>query len=217
MTPPPRHTELCHAPAYALSHDDDAHEPRWVGWIVTAERTEGAHLKRTDDFRADPALAPGDGAKPEDYERSGYDQGHMSDAEDNGWSAEAEHLSFLLSNMIPQCPACNRQTWRYIENWTREETAKHPTLYVLSGPIFGTAPARIGHHGVWVPEAAWKLVLDLDQGEAWGFIVPNDAAHLAKGANITPYVVAPAAIEAATGLKLPLPSAIPRDRSAPMD
>jgi endonuclease G len=206
---PAHHTELCHGPAFVLSHDDDAHEPRWVAWAVTAEHLK-TNVGRTDDFRLDPALPPGAGARPSDYDKSGYDQGHMSDAEDNGWSPATEHLSFLMSNMIPQCPACNRQTWRYIENWTRDEAKKAGALYVVSGPMLDdpsmVPPKTIGRDKVWVPSASWKIVLDLAGHRGWGFIVPNETARLRPGADITPYAASFAAIERATGLKLPIPA-----------
>lgn len=211
MTPPARHTEICHAPAFVLSHDDVAHEPRWVAWIVSADHLK-TNVGRTDDFRADPADPAS--ATPADYRKSGYDQGHMSDAEDNGWSEATEHLSFLMTNMIPQCPACNRQTWRYIENWTRALTKTHPVLYVLSGPALGPSPATIGRHQVVVPSASWKIIIDAATGSAWGFIVPNQADALKPGADVSPYLAPPAAIEAAAGLELPLPAAVDRQQAA---
>lgn len=239
---PLQHTELCHWPGYVLSHDDQAHEPRWVAWVVTAEHLAVKNVGRTDDFRADPALPAGASATPADYAKSGYDQGHMSDAEDNGWSADTEHLSFLMSNMIPQCPTCNRQTWRYIENWTRAQTATHPVLYVMSGPVLpamnmNVFPLRgasntagitaadqaalprptIGKDHVWVPSASWKLVVDVAGGYAWAFIVPNEEDALKPGSDVTPYLVAPAAIEAATGLVLPLSTGIDRSKAAVLD
>ena len=217
VTPPPRHTELCYASAFILSHDDDAHQPRWVGWIVTADHVANATVPRTDDYRHDPALPPGAGATPADYAHSGYDQGHMSDAEDNAWSPATETRSFLLSNMIPQCPKCNRDTWRTIEDWTREKALLRGTLYVLSGPVFGPTHTTIGGDRVWVPSASWKLVLDLDTNQAWGFIVANDPAFLKKGKGVTPYVVSPHAVEIAANLTLPIPATVNRTKSAPLN
>ena len=214
---PPHHTELCHAPAYVLSHDDQAHEPRWVAWLVTAEHLKMPHQARSNDFRADPDLPAGAAAHPGDYQRSGYDQGHMSDAEDNSWSPASEHLSFLLSNMIPQCPPCNRQTWRYVENWTRGQAVKRGQVYVIAGPVLAPNAAAIGADHVLVPSASWKLVLDVAGGAAWGFIVPNQVQALQPGADIAPYLVTPRAVETAAGLALPLPAGVDRDRSGPLD
>ena len=236
-TAPAHHTELCHAPAFWLSHDDDAHEPRLVAWVVSAEHLKLPHIARTDDFRPDvalpcvlwnkptnsgrPACLRTTSARPSDYAGSGYDQGHMSDAEDNGWSEATEHLSFLMSNMIPQCPTCNRQTWRYIENWTRKLTATHPLLYVMSGPVLSglddQQPMLIGKDGVNVPIASWKLVIDPAGNQAWGFIVTNDPAGLQPGADISLYVVAPRTVEEAAQMTLPIPAGIDRDKSAPLN
>jgi endonuclease G len=217
LTPPARHTELCYASAFTLSHDDEAHQPRWVAWVVTADHVANATVPRADDYRHDPALPPGAGATPADYAHSGYDQGHMSDAEDNAWSQVTERLSFLLSNMIPQCPKCNRDTWRTIEDWTREKALVRGTLYVLSGPVFGPTHTTIGDDRVWVPSASWKLVLDLDANQAWGFIVANDPAFLKKGKGVSPYLVSPHAVEIAAHLTLPIPATINRSKSAPIN
>jgi len=228
LVAPAHHTELCHAPAFALSHDDDAHVPRWVAWVVTAEHLK-TNVGRTNDFRSDPDLpcikrkSDGDcgqttSARPSDYGGSGYDQGHMSDAEDNGWSDATEHLSFLMSNMLPQCPSCNRATWRYLENWTRKLTRTRPVLYVISGPVLGQQqmPQVIGKDKVRVPSASWKLVLDLAGGEAWAFIVPNDASALKPGSDISPYQETPDVVELAADLKLPIPDGIDKTKRAPL-
>ena len=184
LMPPSKHTELCHAPAYGLSHDDTAHEPRWVAWVVTAEHLRMPHEPRTNKFDDDTALPPGAGSTKADYVKTGMDKGHQSNAEDNAWSPETEQLSFLMSNMIPQCKACNEQAYRYVENWTRVQAMRRGQVYVIAGPVFGPRPATIGRDQVWVPSASWKLVLDLFRKTAWGFIVPNDPAALAPGSNI---------------------------------
>lgn len=228
LVAPAHHTELCHAPAFALSHDDHAHEPRWVAWVVTPEHLN-TKVGRTDDFRSDPDLpcikrSESDGncrqttsARPSDYDRSGYDKGHMSDAEDNGWSLATEHLSFLMSNMIPQCPSCNRQTWRYIEMWTRKLAKRGALLYVMSGPVLEQMPQVIKKGKVEVPRASWKLVLDLARGKAWTFIVPNKASALQPGSDISPYQETPDVVELAADVKLPIPDGIDKTKRTPLD
>lgn len=185
---PAHHTELCHA-GYVLSHDDDAHEPRWVAWRLTGAHLLMPHLARTNDFRADPALPPGAGARPTDYAGSHYDQGHLSDAEDNSYSAQTEHESFLMSNMIPQTPAANRQIWRYIENWTRAQATKRGEVYVIAGPVLakvgpygliGDMPKTIGPDHVVVPIASWKIAVSWRKGSTpvQGLTCQNGAGAL---------------------------------------
>lgn len=219
VTMPASHTELCR-PGYVLSHDNVAHEPRWVAWKVTAAHLAMTHIPRTNDFEADPALPAGAGAKPADYARSGFDQGHMSDAEDNAWSEETEHDSFLMSNMVPQTPANNRQVWRYIENWTRAQATKRGEVYVISGPVFVLAGhgaavthAPIGSDHVVVPAATWKVVIDTKANVAWGFVVDNDQSFPA-GSNVAPYQQPIAVIEAEIGMTLPLPPGIDKSKTA---
>jgi len=196
---PARHTELCRH-GYVVSHDDAAHEPRWVAWLLTAEHLRLPHVARTNDFRADPDLPPGAGARVADYRGSGYDMGHMSDAEDQAWSADTEHESFLLSDIIPQCPPCNRAAWRYLEDWTRAQAMRLGAVYVLAGPVFGTAPKTIGPDRVIVPMAAWRLIVA--GAQRWAFIVPNEADQLRPGADVAPYETTVEAVEDAAGLTL---------------
>jgi endonuclease G len=56
---------------YLLAHDPERKTPIWVIEHLTVERTDGPHV-RTDNFKADPDLAPGKRAELSDYSKSGY-------------------------------------------------------------------------------------------------------------------------------------------------
>ena len=43
-----------------------------------------------------------------DYQKSGYDRGHLAHAADMGYSMETMVQSFFYSNMSPQLPRFNR-------------------------------------------------------------------------------------------------------------
>ena len=69
---------LCRT-GYALSHDVDHKVPDWVAYHLTRKKMKGT-FPRSNDFRPDPDLEPGQRAELKDYKRSGYDRGHMAPA-----------------------------------------------------------------------------------------------------------------------------------------
>jgi endonuclease G len=54
-----------------------------------------------------------------DYEKSGYDRGHLAPAADMGFSKITMAESFYYSNMSPQVPGFNRGIWKQLEEQTR--------------------------------------------------------------------------------------------------
>lgn len=68
-------TLLCRT-GYLLDHDPIRKTPYWVAEHLTREKAS-AKLKRQGSFKPDPGLIKGERAEKKDYERSGYDQGHM--------------------------------------------------------------------------------------------------------------------------------------------
>jgi endonuclease G len=69
---------LCRA-GYALSHDADHKVPDWVAYHLTIKKMKGT-FPRSNDYRPDPDIEPGQRAELKDYKRSGYDRGHMAPA-----------------------------------------------------------------------------------------------------------------------------------------
>ena len=88
--------------------------PLWVGYELTKSQIEG-NVRRTNDFRPDPALDDQFTAKLKDYKGSDFDRGHMAPAA--AFKADQVGMSgtFLLSNIAPQTPALNRIAWRKLE------------------------------------------------------------------------------------------------------
>jgi len=204
-------TVLCRT-AYVSAHDDQRLVPDWVAWIVTPEHAIGC-LGRTNNFAADPDLPVDHRAKPSDYAKSGYDQGHFAPAQDFSYSPETESESFYMSNMSPQLPALNRFGWEHVEAQTREwaRSGLYGTLYVMDGPIFGSDPRTIGADHVAVPDAYWKIIVSPSAGKALAFIMPN--APVANG-EADGEVVAIADIERQAGISIPVPTGIDKTQAA---
>lgn len=145
----PHSVELCNS-FYVVEFDTVLNAA-----ILSAEkfRAQTAHIERGNDFHPDTRLDVSTRAERSDYARSGYDQGHLTPAGDATTDAEMRD-SFLLSNMTPQIPSLNRQSWRLMEMEVRK---LHPD-YIVTGAIYADIPATIGAHKVPVPIAYYKVI-----------------------------------------------------------
>ncbi len=159
--------QVCHT-AYASLYDADAHVPRVVAYELTAKHTLGC-LARAAGFHAE-----GPSAKPSEYNGTGYDLGHMMPAEDASWSADTEHDSFSMVNVVPQLPGLNRQEWERLEETVRAWAWKRGDIYVYAGPVLADIPKTIGSN-VAVPVSFFKVVVDATTGESISFILPQKA------------------------------------------
>jgi endonuclease G len=93
-------------------------------------------------------------ASASDYSKSGYDKGHLVNAEDFAFDCEKEKCTFSFYNCIPQHPKLNRGSWKSWETTIRKESQKD-ILKIYAGAIYGKQ--TIGK-GVAVPDYVWKIV-----------------------------------------------------------
>ncbi|GAB2469839.1 hypothetical protein GCM10027082_21670 [Comamonas humi] len=150
---------------------------------------EAGNLARTDFFYADARLRSAHKAELSDYERSGYDRGHMAPAADQH-TPNAMAQSFALSNMVPQDSTQNRTVWAKLESDVRKYARRAPgNVYVYTGPLHEGTLRTIGSNRVWVPSHIFKLVYDEQQRRAWGWVLNNDAgAQLGKPLDYAAFV-----------------------------
>ena len=165
---------------FVVSYDTEARIPDWVAYRLRRSDLNGP-ADRTDDFRPDEALDDDARSELRDYERSGYDRGHMAPAEDFSRSERAMSTTFLLSNMTPQRPKLNRGKWRALEGQIRRLADDVGTIWVITGALFtNQRPAHhrqsIGDGRVAVPTDVYKVILGRDaSGEfsMFAFVMPN--------------------------------------------
>lgn len=196
-------TMLCRK-AYLAAHDDERLVPAWVAWTLTPEHAMGC-LPRKNQFRADPDLPAGHRARPIDYAKSGFDQGHLAPDADMAWDVDVMSESFLMSNMSPQRPQLNRWEWEQLEATTRAWTMTMGTLQIIDGPIYDTDSDTIGPDHVLVPNRFFKVIVAAERGQAIAFEMVNGTVR--KGP-LFPYVVSIAQVEHDAGITIPLPANI---------
>lgn len=158
---------------FSLGYSDKYRQPIWVPYTLTTEQLQGKQVRRKNRFRPDSAIKKRP-VQPKDYVRSGYNKGHLAPAADMTYSLPSMENSFLMTNISPQIPGCNRGIWKRIENQVRRWALNEGKLYIITGPIFPKKPPVMGKAAIAVPEAFYKVILDLTPPmKMIGFIVPN--------------------------------------------
>lgn len=89
-----------------------------------------------------------------DYVKSGYQRGHLVNAEDFAFDCEMERCTFSYYNCVPQHPKLNMGSWKSWETTIRNESQRDK-LKIYTGGIYGSK--KIGR-GVGVPDYCWKVV-----------------------------------------------------------
>ncbi len=157
---------------YTLSFNSKYKQANWVAYLLTKDETV-KRFQRGEYFAPDPMIPGTDFSI--DYQKSGYDRGHLAPAADMGYSMETMVQSFFYTNMSPQVPRFNRGVWKKLEMQVRNWAVEYDSMYVVTGPIFDSVMPTIGPHRVAVPKAYYKVLLQKRKGN-WvgiGFILPN--------------------------------------------
>jgi endonuclease G len=190
---------------YVAGQDGRLKIPVWVQYELGRGDLTGTAVRR-DDFRADATIPYRCRAETEDYEDSGYDQGHMAPAGDMNRSERVMSESFLLSNMAPQVgEGFNQDIWRRLETAVRGWVQQRGRLTIITGPIFAIQSNRvtynvIGENNVAVPTHFYKIVVDNndpDNVQALAFMMPNENL---SGQDYRDYLTTINRIELATGI-----------------
>ncbi len=168
---------LLDKPQYAVSYNRDQGKPNWVSWHL--DLSDRGTQDRLDNFRPDPTL-PADWyhVTENSYRDSGFDRGHNCPSADRTSSEENNSATFLMTNMMPQAPQNNQQTWAKLENYTRTFLDSGNEVYIICGSYGkggtgsngGVTTTFDGGH-VTVPSRCWKVIVILPVGD-------NDAARI---------------------------------------
>ncbi|WP_311950813.1 DNA/RNA non-specific endonuclease [Mucilaginibacter terrae] len=166
---------------YVESYSKTRGTPNWVSWHIDATNITNA-VKRIDNFAGFTGL-PTDfyQVQSNSYVNSGFDRGHNCPSGDRTSSTNANYATFLMTNMIPQAPQNNQQTWNFMEQDLRTQITAGNEVYVIMGS-YGTGGIgknsnaivnSIDNGRVIVPSNVWKVAI----------IIPNGNGDLIRAAN----------------------------------
>lgn len=201
---------------YVESYNSTRGEPNWVSWHLDATNITNVS-PRLNNFAAFNGLPSSwYQVQSNSFSGSGFDRGHNCPSADRTSSADANSATFLMTNMIPQAPQNNQQTWANLENYLREQVVAGYEVYIIMGN-YGTGGTgsngsanAINNNHVNVPAHIWKVAVILPVGD-------NDLNRVTTGTRViavdtpniniinpdwTQYIVTVRDIEKATGYNL---------------
>jgi endonuclease G len=201
---------------YAESYSSSRSIPNWVSWHLDSSNITNA-TGRLDNFAGFNGLPQSYYVvQSNSYSGSGFDRGHNCPSADRTSSSAANSATFLMTNMIPQAPRNNQQTWAGFENYLRTQVVAGNEVYIIMGS-YGSG--GVGSNGVattinggkvTVPANVWKVALIIPEGNgdinrvtsAARIIAINTANINTIDADWTKYIVTIRDIEKVTGYDL---------------
>ena len=205
---------------YIESYNATKGTPNWVSWHLDATNTTNS-APRVDNFAAFnglPASWFSVQSNSYNYGTYGFDRGHNCPSADRTSSANANSATFLMTNMIPQAPQNNQQTWRFLEEYLRSQVVLGNEVYVIMGS-YGTGGTGLngpfnailsGTGQINVPSHVWKIAVIIPAGNSDAGRVSSSTRVIAVNTpNINSintdwkqYIVTVRDIETATGYNL---------------
>lgn len=152
-------------PQYALDYISSLGQPRWVAWNLNKD-WYGDVDRYSGNFITDTSLPTGImRIKHSDYTNSGFDRGHMVRSEERTQTVSDNKSTFLMTNIIPQIPELNRNTWLDLEYYC-EDLCKNGNkeLFIYSGPHF-PAQLQFINDKVAIPDSCFKIIVILERGQ----------------------------------------------------
>uniref|UniRef100_A0A0M3IEC5 Endonuclease n=1 Tax=Ascaris lumbricoides TaxID=6252 RepID=A0A0M3IEC5_ASCLU len=176
---------------YVLSYDQRNRTAHWVvEHLCPSRMVYDPSVDRSKcAFRADESIHEYFRSQNDDYNKSGYDRGHLAAAGNHRRTQSSVDQTFLLSNMSPQVGrGFNRDKWNELEKYVRKLARKNANVYVCTGPLYlprlesdGNLYVKykvIGKNNVAVPTHFFKVVLvevAKDKFDLEAYVLPNEA------------------------------------------
>ena len=204
--------EIIEHAGMVLGFDCDYKMASWVFHVLTPDVSFGS-VSRSNDFRTDDKVSCGSAQesdyflrkeKPDgtfEYDGFGFDRGHLAPSADFRWSASALSESYYYSNMTPQRPEFNRESWASLEGLLRKivDQEKKP-FYVITGPVLHKDLPEIERsiNKLKIPEMHYKIIVDASAENPRGmaFLMPNKKCEQ----RLSAYVITIDSLERLTGI-----------------
>lgn len=99
----------------------------------------------------------------ESYVGSGYEKGHLANAEDFAYNCHLDSLTFNTYNRLPQTKALNRGIWKKQETLIRK-LSQTDSLLIICGGYWEPTTLNVVK-GMSIPGRYWKVVYSLSSQE----------------------------------------------------
>lgn len=147
---------------FAMSYNNALRHANWVSWETNASYLGSSG--RTNDFSPDSSLPTGFiKVQPDEFFTTGFDRGHIIPSADRTFNSTENRETFLMTNMIPQAPRLNRESWSNLEQYCRDYVELGYTLFIVAGTYGtggdGSAGEADNIGGVNVPKRNYKVIV----------------------------------------------------------
>jgi endonuclease G len=207
-----KNLEVIEHAGMVLGFDCDYKMASWVFHVLTPDVTSG-NISRSNDFRSDEKSTCGSAQEADyflrkekedgtfDYDGFGFDRGHLAPSADFRWSANALSESYYYSNMTPQRPEFNRESWASLEGLLRKIVDQEKKqFYVITGPVLheGLPVIERSVNKLKIPEYHYKIIVDasIENPRGMAFLMPNKKCE----ERLSSYVISIDSLEHLTGL-----------------
>lgn len=158
---------------YAFSYNEAYELSSFVAYQLNKSMAE-TYTENEGKLKEDEAILTGT-ANKKDYKNTGYVAGQLIPSGEFVLDENSSEQLLLATNIAPMKPAFYGMNWneinRLIRAWCIQSNS---TLYITAGPVLNDAPfSTIGDNKVSVPTRYYKVVLDLENKKAIGFIFKN--------------------------------------------
>jgi len=161
---------LLERPQYSLAYNNSRGTATWVAWHLSTAWL--GNEPRCNCFAPDPLLPSSYFiAYTYLYTNTGFDRGHLCPSGDRTANAPDNKATFHMSNISPQAPLLNQQTWAHLESFARSLAQDGNELYIYTGGYgsggsgsLGGTTYTIANGSITVPERYWKILLILPLG-----------------------------------------------------
>ncbi len=207
-----KNLEIIEHAGMVLGFDCDYKMASWVFHVLTPDVTSG-NISRSNDFRLDEKSTCGSAQEVDyflrkekedgtfEYDGFGFDRGHLAPSADFRWSANALSESYYYSNMTPQRPEFNRESWASLEGLLRKIVDQEKKqFYVITGPVLheGLPEIERSANKLKIPELHYKIIVDASAENPRGmaFLMPNKKCEQ----RLSAYVLTIDSLERLTGI-----------------
>ena len=207
-----KNLEIIEHAGMVLGFDCDYKMASWVFHVLTPDVTSG-NISRSNDFRLDEKSTCGSAQEIDyflrkekedgtfEYDGFGFDRGHLAPSADFRWSANALSESYYYSNMTPQRPEFNRESWASLEGLLRKIVDQEKKqFYVITGPVLheGLPQIERSANKLKIPELHYKIIVDASAENPRGmtFLMPNKKCE----ERLSSYVISIDSLERLTGI-----------------
>lgn len=89
--------------------------------ILKEELVNSVNIQKRPNFYSDKNLPENVRVKPSDYDKTGFDRGHLQNDANFDYSEESLNSTYVMSNMTLQYPKTNRVSNKLLEVYTRDK------------------------------------------------------------------------------------------------